>query len=309
MARASGGGQSGGFVLVVVLWSLAIISLLTLTVSMTMRFEARAVANLAIHAEYKLLADGLTRVVSADVATTKILRLRNNYIRSGTPLACTLDGLHAVVTVTDVAGLVDLNAAPVDLLTTVIKAVSVDEVRASHLAEAIKDFRDADSDVSPRGAERTDYERAGIGHGPQNAPFNFIRELDLVLGMTPKIVERLQTLVTVHSRRPTFSKDLAPAGLLEALENDRPSDSSRRSNRVVASGLKRVRLLSKVFSVRVAVSGDAKIIATRVANVMIQPRASRPFRILEWYESAATSTERRLLQMGAQSDAHDCLAA
>jgi type II secretory pathway component PulK len=53
-----------GFVLVSVLWLLALLTVITLVLLTTVRLDVRAAGQLARHAEAEALADGLTRLVA-----------------------------------------------------------------------------------------------------------------------------------------------------------------------------------------------------------------------------------------------------
>lgn len=81
----------------------------------------------------------------------------------------------------DEASKLNLNTAPFNLL----KALPgmTDEVAA-----AIVDWRDADEDITPGGAESETYMRRQPGYACKNAPFESIEELALVSGVTREIL-------------------------------------------------------------------------------------------------------------------------
>ena len=68
------------------------------------------------------------------------------------------------------------------------------------LADAIIDFRDEDNEKGRNGAERRDYDSAGLSYGPKNEPFQLVDELVYVLGMTPNIYRRVAPLLTVRGQ-------------------------------------------------------------------------------------------------------------
>src|SRR5262249_56000862 len=103
---------------------------------------------------------------------------------------------------TDVGGPVDRKAAPGRLLEWLLRGLDVAPEKATALAAAIVDFRDADDVPSVNGAESAAYRTAGLGHGPKNAPFETVTELDQVLGMDPVLLDHLRAVATVHSRQP-----------------------------------------------------------------------------------------------------------
>jgi len=81
----------------------------------------------------------------------------------------------------DENGRVNLNTAAPEVL---VALPGMDEA----LAAAIVDWRDADEDVTPQGAETTDYLGLGTPYRPRNAPFETVEELLLVRGVTPALL-------------------------------------------------------------------------------------------------------------------------
>lgn len=80
------------------------------------------------------------------------------------------------------ASRVDLNFADGELLAAVLGAHGISSHEADRLAARIVDWRDADDDLSPQGAERAEYRAVGVRAGPRNGPFETISELRNVLG-------------------------------------------------------------------------------------------------------------------------------
>ena len=114
------------------------------------------------------------------------------------------------------AGLVDLNAASPALLEWLLRGLGVAPDRAAALAAAIVDFRDEDDIPSINGAESTAYRAAGLAHGPKNAPFETVMELDQVLGMDVTLLGRLRAVTTVYSRQRGIDGAVAPREILSA---------------------------------------------------------------------------------------------
>jgi general secretion pathway protein K len=85
------------------------------------------------------------------------------------------------------------------------------------LADAILDFRDADDDRRPNGAESGDYRAAGQRWGPKNAPLQSVEELGQVLGMTSASVSRLRPHIGLHSGLSGLDPSAASAKLLAAI--------------------------------------------------------------------------------------------
>ena len=69
---------------------------------------------------------------------------------------------------------------------------------ADALAAAIIDWRDADDQTSPGGAEGDYYARLSPPYACHNGPFQSLHELLLVRGVTPELLNELAPHVTVH---------------------------------------------------------------------------------------------------------------
>jgi general secretion pathway protein K len=121
------------------------------------------------------------------------------------------------IVVEDEAGKVDLNAASERLLTNLLRGLGATPREAAALADRILDFRDADDERSPLGAERSDYAAAGLTYGPKNAAFEAVEELDQVLNIPPGWLARLRPFVTVYSGQSGVDSTVAPIELLGAL--------------------------------------------------------------------------------------------
>jgi general secretion pathway protein K len=196
-------GDTGGFVLVSVLWLLALLTTITLVLLTSVRLDVRAAGQLGRHAEAEALADGLVRLVALRLGDRARRPLGPEAITvDGTPYTCSHQEAAVEIAVTDVGGLVDLNTASVRLFEWLLLGHGLAADRAAALAAAIVDFRDDDDLPSRNGAESAAYRAAGLRHGPKNAPFESVTELDQVLGMDLALFARLRRVTTVHSRQP-----------------------------------------------------------------------------------------------------------
>src|SRR6185295_507992 len=143
------------------------------------RLDVRAAGQLARHAEAEALADGLTRLVALRLADRARRTLAAEAMAvDGTPYACSHEEAAVEIAVTDVGGLVDLNMASLRLLEWLLLGHGLAAHRAAALAAAIVDFRDEDDQPTRNGAESAAYRAAGLRHGPKNAPFESVTELD-----------------------------------------------------------------------------------------------------------------------------------
>jgi len=198
-----------------VLWLLALLTVVTVVLLSTVRLDVRAAGQLARHGEAEALADGLTRLVALRLGDRARRPLAPETLTAdGNPYTCAHEEAVVEIAVTDVGGLVDLNTASVRLFEWLLLGHGLAADKASALAAAIVDFRDEDDLPSPNGSESAAYRAAGLRHGPKNAPFESVGELDQVLGMDLALFARLRRVTTVHSRQPGIDPTRAPPEVL-----------------------------------------------------------------------------------------------
>ncbi|MBB6184154.1 general secretion pathway protein GspK [Oleiagrimonas soli] len=203
-----------GVALLVVLWATALLTIMLAAYAVTTRTEG-------LQARYQFDQTRARYAAEAGIARA-VYGLRESdpkqrWIADGRPYTFRFDNAVVRVTLTDESGKVDLNAATPELLTGLFHAAGLDDDKAEALSEAVQDWRDADDATRPHGAERAQYEQAGRDYGPRNGPFVTIEELQMVLGMTPALYQKLAPAITVWSGRNTPNVGSAPALVLQAL--------------------------------------------------------------------------------------------
>lgn len=114
-------------------------------------------------------------------------------------------------------GLVDLNAAPKELLQAAYGASGGTALAPSTFAARVMDWRDENDVIVVGGAESDAYRVAGAVHRPRNGPFRVIEDLTYVLGLSDLDVARLRPFVTVYSRSNKLDYRTAPQALIERL--------------------------------------------------------------------------------------------
>jgi general secretion pathway protein K len=195
-----GGGQvrrkakDGGFALLMVLWTLLLLSLLAAVFGGNARTEVFLARNLVQNAQAEALADGgVFRAISGLNKEPREGGYRGDGAVYVVPGA---DG-EVRFSIRDEGGKVDLNAAPDALLRELLVVLGTDPVESATLADAIADFRDEDDTKRPGGAEAREYTAAGRRYGPKNQRFELPEELVYVYGVTPEIYRKLVPFVTV----------------------------------------------------------------------------------------------------------------
>jgi len=272
-----------------VLWLLALLTLVALVLLTASRLDARATGQLMRHAEAEALADGLMRLVALRLGDRDSRPLADaGLARDGTVMRCEHADAAVAIAVTDVGGLVDLNAASPRLLEWLLRRLGVEPDKAVALAAAIVDFRDEDDVPGVNGAESAAYRAAGLGHGSKNAPFETVTELDQVLGMDLTLLNRLRAVVTVHSRQPGIDAAIAPREILSAAAASSRTDVAAASPKLGAPGPADIpsefRVYSRARAYRVMVGVRLPSGGRFAREAVIEPDRTAPlgFWLREW---------------------------
>ena len=223
-------GRERGFILIVVISALGVLALVAASFAQITSSHVRTAASAVQSAGAEALADAGVQLAILDlVAGQPADAPRRRFALDGTAHACEAsEGGVLVISVQDEAGKVDVNAADERLLRALFTALEIPASAAA--ADALLDFRDADGDRRPQGAERADYQSAGRPQGPKNAPLNVVDELEQVLGFTAADVARLRPHVTVYSGQSGIAPSLASPSLISLLSRQGastlPADAS-----------------------------------------------------------------------------------
>jgi general secretion pathway protein K len=291
-----------------VLWLLALLALVTMVLLTAMRVDTRAAGQFIRHAEAEALADGLMRLVALRLGDRNRRPLDDaaGLARDGTPMLCAHGAAAAAIGVTDAAGLVDLNAASPALLEWLLRGLGVAPERAAALAAAIVDFRDADDIPGVNGAESAAYRAAGLAHGPKNAPFETVMELDQVLGMDVALLGRLSAVTTVYSRQPGIDAAAAPrevraAAAVASAETGAAAVPGMQGDPARADIPSLFRIPSRARAYRVVVIVQLPDGGRFAREAVIEPERTAPlgFRMREWTVPASAPADALALPDGA----------
>ena len=210
-----------GVALVIVLWTVMLLTVIAGNFVFAMRTETSAVRNAISAAQAEAMANGA--VHRALYETFRSAADADPWRADGKTRQWEQDGATIKVVMMDVSGKIDINTSSDALLKGLLLSVGVDEARATQLLDAILDWRDVDSLPRAHGAESGAYRAAGLKYQPANAPFDAVEQLQQVLGMTPDIYFRLAPLVTVHSKQPGINTAVAPREVLLAIPDVSPA--------------------------------------------------------------------------------------
>ena len=208
-----------GFALVVVLWIAGLLAVLTASFALSVGTKVRVAANLVENARAEALADaGVTLAVMDLLSARRTPDHRRRFPSDGRPVPCSIEGKGGLsISVTDESSKIDANAAGIPLLHALMVGLGEPADKASQIADAIFDFRDADDNKRPGGAETAEYRAAGMGWLPKNAPFQSLDELGQVYGMTPQLLARMKPYLGLHTGLAGFDPLLASEAMIGIL--------------------------------------------------------------------------------------------
>jgi len=284
-----------GVALVLVLWMLALLTVMTMGYSTTMRTETRLISNEVQIASARALAQGgiwyATRQLLANTPDQQ-------WLHDGTPRLLRYAEAETEIRVYDEAGKIDLNSASAALLLGLLRSAGLGPSEALQMLHAIEDWRDPDDEVRTHGAENAHYYNVGLGYGAKNGPFNSVGELRQVLGMTESLFRQIAPALTVYSHRSTINPEAAPPEALLALPGIDPatvmeylqarSAMNTRSSLPVQTSNHLSRAPGNTFTiVSTGISGSTRY--TTSAVILLKQHTQFPFSVLSWSEAVAVN--------------------
>lgn len=208
-----------GVAFIVVLWLLALLTILLGSFALVARTESMQSRHLfdATHARYAAEAG-----VNWAVYQMAIADPMQRWLPDGRAYDIEFEEAKIAIEVTDESGLIDLNVADILTLSNLLAGAGIEMDVAISIADAIQDWRDTDDLVSPNGAEDGDYEAAGLTYGAKDGLFDTVSELQQVMGVTPEIFERIAPALTIYSGQSSPNLAFAPYEVILAIPGMTP---------------------------------------------------------------------------------------
>lgn len=206
--------RNAGIALVIVLWLIALLSLLAVGQTATVRTETLVTGNQLAAARARAAAYGGIQIGLLELLRSPQAR---TWRADGTVYDATLDDAVLHISLADETGKVDINFASGPLLDALLRAAGVEDDVRAQLVDAILDWRDPDSLRRADGAEREAYAAAGLDYAPRNGPLQSTEELMLVLGMDASLYHKLADSITVHSGNAVFNPTVVSGLVLQRM--------------------------------------------------------------------------------------------
>jgi general secretion pathway protein K len=279
----------GGFIVVAVLWILAVLAAL---ISIYAVYVVNAAVSLSINDD-RVQSEALMSA-ALELTAYQLSSVDQNSQPARGGFSFRMGRSDVAVAFRSEAALIDLNAAPNDLLAGLCAALGASRDDAVYFADRIVGWRTKATEGVD--AEADAYRNAGLGYAPRQAPFASVGELWLVLGLPPALVERMLPYVTVFSGQAGVDvRDAAPL-IIAAL----PGMSPGRLDAVLSARQKAPQdaqalaaLLGPAQSFAKPEAGKATRVTVTIgfddgrrvgAEAVILPLkdADRPYRVLYW---------------------------
>lgn len=206
-----------GIALIIVLWMLALLTIIIGTYAVLARTETL---------QSRFLFDTTDARYAAEAGMHRaVVELRNpdmetRWVADGRPYEFRFGDARVEVRVTDETGLIDVNAAAQgnpELLMRLFESVGLGQEDAELMTAAIQDWIDGDDETRVMGAEDREYANADLPYGPANEAFGTIEELQQVIGMSWELFRTVEASLTVHSGRADFNPAFAPQSVLRTI--------------------------------------------------------------------------------------------
>ncbi|MEN1960997.1 type II secretion system minor pseudopilin GspK [Luteimonas sp. MJ246] len=207
-----------GAALILVMWLVALLTALIGAYAATARIEY--MQGRGLHGA--VVAESAARA-GLEYALVKVQSPEPDYawMPDGRPQRWSFGAATLEVRIVDESGKIDLNAADAGLLSSLFRALDIEQDRADAVAAAIVDWRDVDDLTQPMGgAEAPQYAQAGRPYGAKNATFDTVAEVEQVLGMDRTLFEAAAPYLTVFSGLPHPDQRFAGGPVLQALGVD-----------------------------------------------------------------------------------------
>lgn len=291
-----------GIALVLVLWIIALLTVMALSMATTQRTESALTQNQLDGARYRAMADAALSLTVLNLLSTPLESVPAEavWVPDGMPRALIFDGTELTVTLYNEASRLDLNSATRDQLAALIELAQgedgFDETQRDALADAIIDWRDEDDLTQLNGAEDGDYKAAGLPYGARDEPFQSVDELREVLGMTRQLYRRLAPDLSVDNDTGGVDQRFASASVLAALQGLSLEDAQslvEERNAPVVPGAERAVAVNRggpLYRIRVALALGDGATRTMEALVLLEPGKTPPFSV-RWRREGLLNNE------------------
>jgi general secretion pathway protein K len=285
IASGAGGRSERGFVVVVVLWMVAMIAALLLIYLNYVVNTGNLVATVTERVQTEALMRAAVELTAFQLGQTKDTERPTHGIVD-TRLGPTQ--LH--IAFRSEGARIDLNMAPKELLAGLMQGLGAAADDAQTYADRIIAWH-TPAKSRTDDAENSYYLSSGLGYTPRHAPFPATDELWLVQGIPPALIERMIPFLTVFSNLPSVNVADAAPEVLAALPGMNPEKmkdilNQREDPTVDAAALNRQfggdGKPLKAFRLNAGVRLEQGHLAKAEIVILLLQDADDPYRVLSW---------------------------
>lgn len=298
----SDSSRQQGVALVVVLWVLALMTIMAGSYALSTQREASLLSHAHERSKAVALADG---GIHYAMFMLMLPNPKQRWRADGTPYLWQHEDSRVRVRALDEAGKIDLNIAQELTLRSVFNLLLGSDDEAAALTDAILDWRDVDKLKRTHGAEEEEYRAAGRKQMPQNRNFLVLEELRGVLGVTPELYRRLEPWFTLYTNQDGLNPVKASREVLLAMAHgDQAIVETFLEQRRLAPngaalqtfppvpGLKFIQTADMAYTIEAeALIPGQPGTAVRAAVKRGQGPGGTPFVFLNWKARAATHSQ------------------
>jgi general secretion pathway protein K len=273
-------GRSRGFALIVVVWFLVLIGAMGITLIVNGRAETAIAHNIRAAANAEALADaGIARVVFNQTDSV----LSNRWKLDGDEHRVAMPAGEIFIRLQDETQKINPNLASEALLAALFEVRGADSTTARRLGAAVADWVSADGPPRSMGAKLEQYQAAGRGYGPPNAPMQSLDELGLVLGMTPAIQSSVRPYLTIYTQEAEPNVKFAPSVIRRAvaLSAQRPDDKEAAPE-TKAEGKPQGGGDERLIAAQITARGRDGGVFVRYAVLQLEAEEPKGYAILDW---------------------------
>lgn len=288
--------SNDGFILVAVLWMLALLCALATAAS---AYISNSAVGLRVGNE-QLQIDAL---FEAALELTIYQRAADKSASTFGAFEFSLAGAKVNVEFVPESARIDLNAAPKAMLAGLFASVGAPQEQSEYYADRIIAWRTLAKD-SDGNDEQSLYRKAGLSYAPRQGPFTHCSELWLVVGLPHGLVQRVLPIVTVYSGRSDVNAFAAPAQVIASIPGiprDRINAFLLLRQAEKPDWLAALQALGRDQSLITTAASDSVHVTVQVslrssrnakAEVTILPTRNASYRILSWSDNRDNPSPR-----------------
>ena len=209
--------SQSGIALVLVLWVIALLSVMAVAAVSTSRTEINLVHNRLDEARMRALAES---AVGMFILRRSLEQREARWYPDAAPIEWQFAGEPLTIRIYNESSRINLNKASERILMDLVTAADMEGVEPEAVVAAILDWRDPDQTARLTGAENSDYSGNGLPYGAKDGPFDSVSELGLVLGLPRELSRQLEPHLTVHTMNPQVLEEYASPLVRAALQGD-----------------------------------------------------------------------------------------